>query len=168
MNGEPIWRGAAPRCSADLLQWAAAHSMTRDQQSSVQGCLIFLDHQLQHTTSGKNPALGPLYHWQPSAVTASLLLGLISTQAWETLRMQQLWHFSGCSTFCERMRKIGIGGEEEFLAMLPWFLKEYGYQNCQPEGLSLLSWTVCAMFFLTNTVIFCALISLSGKKKKGV
>lgn len=32
MNTEPIWRGAAPRCSA---QWAAAQGKTRDQQSRV-------------------------------------------------------------------------------------------------------------------------------------
>lgn len=59
MNAEPILRGAAPRCSADLLQWAAAQGMTRNQLSSVQGCLTFLGHQLQHTTSSKKPALGP-------------------------------------------------------------------------------------------------------------
>lgn len=60
MNAEPIWRGASPRCSADLLQWAATQGMTRDQQSSFQECPTFLGQQLQHTTSGKNTALGPL------------------------------------------------------------------------------------------------------------
>lgn len=57
MNAEPM-RGAAPRCTADLLQWAAAQGVTRDQQSSVQGSPAFLGHQLQHTTSSKKPALG--------------------------------------------------------------------------------------------------------------
>lgn len=58
-NAEPIWKGAAPRCSADLLQWAAAQGRTGDQQSSVQGCLTFLGHQLQHTTSSKHLTQGP-------------------------------------------------------------------------------------------------------------
>lgn len=54
MNAEPM-RGAAPRCSADLLQWAAAQGMTRDQQrvSGLPGPPTAAHHKQQKACSGQ-------------------------------------------------------------------------------------------------------------------